>query len=47
MFPNQAASSSSNAWSLMKSFASGRSLGRSFLVVGWLFVASRATSNPW
>ena len=34
MFPNHASSSSSNAWSVTKSFASGRSFARSFLPVG-------------
>ena len=37
MFPNQASSSPSNASSLTKSFASGRSLARSFLWVALAF----------
>ena len=47
MFPNHASSSRSNSSSLTKSFASGRSFGRSLRVVGSAFSGKRATSIDW
>src|SRR3990172_9583502 len=47
MLPNHARRSLSNSSSETKSFISCRSLGRSFSVVFFALLLSRARSNPW